>query len=261
MMTRLSRPCCGMIDIPLVLEILFACFCSAGDRRNGVRLRDRDSDCGFCSPGWRSLCLFESFRLRHRSSCSQRNLGRGKSAPQNPQQLQGRGEITSMEGLSRRHSDRDNSLKQNDAYTLVNISSVPKMERIIGPRFVFKQKPDGRFKARLVVQGHVQERGNDYGRSYAPVCRIGSIRTLLAIVCEHGWPVWQMDGVGAFLQSLIDNDAFVNPAPGHDLRDSKTGEVMVYKLQCSLYGLAQSPVLRYDTIDGVLVVIGFRPTQ
>ena len=65
----------------------------------------------------------------------------------------------------------------------------------------------------------------------------------------------------AFLQSLIDKDVFVEPAPGHDPRDFKTGEVMVYKLQRSLYGLAQSPVLWYDTIDGVLVVIGSRPTQ
>ena len=65
----------------------------------------------------------------------------------------------------------------------------------------------------------------------------------------------------AFLQFLIDKDVFVEPAPGHDPRDSKTGEVMVYKLQSSLYGLAQSPVLWYDTIDGVLVVIGSRPTQ
>ena len=36
---------------------------------------------------------------------------------------------------------------------------------------------------------------------------------------------------------------------------------MIYKLQRSLYGLAQSPALWHDTIDGVLVVIGFRPTQ
>ena len=36
---------------------------------------------------------------------------------------------------------------------------------------------------------------------------------------------------------------------------------MVYKLQRNLYGLAQSPVLWYYTIDGVLVVIGFRSTQ
>ena len=70
-----------------------------------------------------------------------------------------------------------------------------------------------------------------------------------------------MDVVVAFLQSLIDEDVFVEPAPGHDPRDLKTGEVVVYKLQRSLYGLAQSPVLWYDTIDGVLGVIGFRPTQ
>ena len=48
------------------------------------------------------------------------------------------------------------SLKQHDVYKLVNISSVPKREKIIDSRFVFKQKADGRFMARLVVQGHVQ---------------------------------------------------------------------------------------------------------
>ena len=41
----------------------------------------------------------------------QRNLGGGKSAPQNPQQLQGRGEIAPMDRLARRHSDRDGQLE------------------------------------------------------------------------------------------------------------------------------------------------------
>ena len=153
------------------------------------------------------------------------------------------------------------SVQQHDVYKLVSISSVPKEEKIIGSCFVFTQKANGRFKARLVVQGHVQEPGIDYGRSYAPVCRVGSIRTLIVIACEHGWHLWQMDVVVAFLHSLIDKDVFVEPASGHDPRDFKTGEVIAYKLQRSLYGLAQSPMLWYDTIDGVLVVIGFRPTQ
>ena len=91
------------------------------------------------------------------------------------------------------------SLRKHEVYKLVPITSVPKEEKILGSRFVFKQKADGRFKARLVVQGHVQAAGTDYGRSYAPVCRIGSVRMLLAIACEHGWPVWQMDVVVAFL--------------------------------------------------------------
>ena len=70
-----------------------------------------------------------------------------------------------------------------------------------------------------------------------------------------------MDVVVAFLQAHIDKDVYVKPAPGHDPRDPKTGEAMVYKLERSLYGLAQSPVLWYDTIDGVLIVIGFSPTH
>ena len=70
-----------------------------------------------------------------------------------------------------------------------------------------------------------------------------------------------MDVVVAFLQAHIDKDVYVKSAPGHDPRDPKTGEVMVYKLEQSLYGLAQSPVLWHDTIDGVLTVIGFSPTH
>lgn len=91
------------------------------------------------------------------------------------------------------------SLKKHEVYNLVPITSVPKEEKIIASRFVLQQKADGRFKARLVVQGHVQEAGIDHGRSYAPVCRIGSVRTLLAIACEHGWPVLHIDVAVAFL--------------------------------------------------------------
>ena len=155
-----------------------------------------------------------------------------------------------------------NSLKEHQVYELVPITSVPKDNKIIGSRFVFKQKTDGRFKARLVVQGYVQEPGIDYGKSYAPVCRVGSIRMLLAIACEHGWPVWQLDVQVAFLQSKIEGRAvYVKVAPGQDAKDPKTGEPMVYKLKRSLYGLAQSPVLWYDTINAEMLTVGFTPTQ
>ncbi len=153
------------------------------------------------------------------------------------------------------------SLTEHEVYDLVPITSVPKGQKIIGSRFVFKQKADGRFKARLVVQGYAQEAGIDYGKTFAPVCRIGSQRVLLAIACQHDWPVYQVDVQVAFLQSKIQDDVFVKAAPGHDTNDMKTGEPMVMKLKRSLYGLSQSPALWYDTIDVALLGIGFTPTS
>lgn len=52
-----------------------------------------------------------------------------------------------------------------------------------------KRRPTEDFTARLVVQAHIQEPVIDNGMSYALVCRIGSVRTILAIACEQGWPV------------------------------------------------------------------------
>ena len=55
-----------------------------------------------------------------------------KDAVKSPQWKDWQGAIQEMD-----------SFKQHDVYKLVNISSVPKGEKIIGSRFVFKQKEDG----------------------------------------------------------------------------------------------------------------------
>lgn len=153
------------------------------------------------------------------------------------------------------------SLTDRDVYDPVPITSVPKGYKIIGSRFVFKHQADGRFKARLVVQGYTQEAGIDYGTTFAPVCRIGSQRVLLAIACQHDWPVYQIDAQVAFLQSTIIDDVFVKAAPGHNEKDVKTGEPMVMKLKRSLYGLSQWPALWYDTIGAALLGMGITPTS
>ena len=153
------------------------------------------------------------------------------------------------------------NLRKHNVYNLVPLSSVPKGEKILGTKFVFKKKLDGRFKARLVVGGHRQEPGQDYGRSYAPVCRIGSIRITCAIGCHNNWPIYQLDVVGAFLNALCDRDVYVRPAPGTSAKNSATGEPMVYKLERSLYGLSQSPALWNDTLNESLTVFGWKRTQ
>ena len=151
------------------------------------------------------------------------------------------------------------SLQEHEVYDLVLITSVPKEKKIVGSRFVFKQMADNRFKARLVVQGYVQEPGIDFGKSFAPVLRLGSQRVLLARACEHGWPIYQLDVQVAFLKSKIDSEVYVQLALGQATTDGKTGVPLVIGLKRSLYGLVQSPVLYYDTIDAALLGIGFMP--
>ncbi|CAB1105209.1 unnamed protein product [Ectocarpus sp. CCAP 1310/34] len=135
------------------------------------------------------------------------------------------------------------NLRKHNVYNLVPLSSVPKGEKILATKFVFKKNLDGRFKARLVVGGHRQEPGQDCGRSNAPGWRIGSIHMTCVIGCHENWPIYQLDVVVAFLNALFDRDVNVRPAPGTSAKNSATGELMVYKLERSLYGLSQSPAL------------------
>ncbi|CAB1105745.1 unnamed protein product [Ectocarpus sp. CCAP 1310/34] len=114
------------------------------------------------------------------------------------------------------------NLRKHNVFNLVPLSSVPKGEKILATKFVFKTKLDGQFKARLVVGGHRQEPGQDYGRSYAPLCRIRSIRMTYAFGCHNDWPIYQLDVVGAFLTALCDRDVYVRPAPGTSAKNSAT---------------------------------------
>ena len=46
---------------------------------------------------------------------------------------------------------------------------VPSNRRLIGNKWVFKRKKDGRFRARLVALGYSQIAGLDYDECHAPV--------------------------------------------------------------------------------------------
>ncbi|CAB1102198.1 unnamed protein product [Ectocarpus sp. CCAP 1310/34] len=62
-----------------------------------------------------------------------------------------------------------------------------------------------------------------------------------------------------FLNAYADRDVYVRPAPGDEERDPTTGEMMVYKLERSLYGLTQS--LWNDAINDRLIIFGWQRTH
>ena len=132
------------------------------------------------------------------------------------------------------------SLEDLQVYKLIPRSTVHPGTRVYKSRWVLKVKADNIHKARLVVGGWGQVPGKGYGNTYAPVCRLQSVRMVLSITAERDWEVVQLDVKIAFLFAEIEKKAIVEAAPGFERMD-KDGVQLPMKLGKSLYGLAQSP--------------------
>nr|GEY87638.1 hypothetical protein [Tanacetum cinerariifolium] len=118
----------------------------------------------------------------------------------------------------------------------------------IGTKWVLKNKKDKRGivvrnKARLVVQGHIQEEGIDYDEVFAPVARIEAIRLFLAYASFMGFTVYQMDVKSAFLYGTIDEEVYVMQPPGFQDPEFLA---KVYKVEKAMYGLHQAPRAWYE---------------
>ena len=109
------------------------------------------------------------------------------------------------------------SLEDLQVYKLVPRSTFPPGTRVYKSRWVFKVKADNTHKARLVVGSWGQVPGKDCGITYALVCRLQSVRMLLTIAAEMDWEVVQLDVKTDFLYADIEEEVFVEAAPGFEL--------------------------------------------
>ena len=83
----------------------------------------------------------------------------------------------------------------------------PKDARVIGTKWVFRNKKDDqskvvRNKARLVAKGFSQVEGLDFCETFAPVARLEAIRILLSYVSSHDIKLFQMDVKSDFFKWL-----------------------------------------------------------
>nr|GEW01874.1 hypothetical protein [Tanacetum cinerariifolium] len=147
--------------------------------------------------------------------------------------------------------------KMQKVWVLVDL---PKGKRVIGSKWVFRNKKDERGivirnKARLVAQGHTQEECIDYEEVFAPVARIEAIRLFLAYASFMGFMVYQMDVKSAFLYETIEEEVYV--CQPSCFKDPNYPD-KVYKVVKALYGLHQAPRAWYDTLANYLLENGFQ---
>lgn len=156
------------------------------------------------------------------------------------------------------------------------ITELPPGKTAIGCKWLFKTKffPNGsieRYKSRLVILGNHQKFGVDYKETFAPVAKMTTVRTLLAVAAIQEWHTLQMDVSNAFLHGDLSEPVYIKLPPGYthfgcriEVNNScaKTPTpALVCKLLKALYGLRQAPRLWFSKQSLTLLSLGFKQSK
>ena len=138
---------------------------------------------------------------------------------------------------------------------------LPPGKSVVGCRWVYKikTKSDGsieRYKARLVAKGYSQQYGMDYEETFAPVAKMTTIRTLIAVASVRRCHISQMDVKNAFLHGDLHEEVFMEPLPGVEVLPGQ-----VCHLKKALYGLKQAPRAWFERFSSVVRAAGFSTSE
>jgi hypothetical protein len=151
----------------------------------------------------------------------------------------------------------DEELQALDRTHTWDLVDLPPGKSVVDCKWVYKIKThsDGsieRYKARLVAKGFTQEYGIDYEETFAPVARLTSVRSLLAVATIRKWDLHQMDVKNAFLNGELTEEVYMKPPPGYAHSPHQ-----VCRLRRALYGLKQAPRAWFSKFSTTIGDFGF----
>ena len=142
-----------------------------------------------------------------------------------------------------------------------DVVKCPKGVNIVGCKWVFKIKRNAvgeinKYKAQLVVKGYSQVQGVDYDETYAPVARLSSLHTILAVATRNDWDVDVFDFQSTFLNGKLNEgeDLYMELPPVYKV--DKGLRHTVAKLQVALYGSKQGALKWYLKLCSSLKELG-----
>ncbi|GKU90857.1 hypothetical protein SLEP1_g4801 [Rubroshorea leprosula] len=146
------------------------------------------------------------------------------------------------------------ALEKTSTWDLVDL---PPDKTLVGCKWVYKIKTHSNgsvehYKACLMAKGFTQEYGIDYEETFAPVARLTTVRSLLAIAAVRKWKLFQMDVKNSFLNGDLENEVYMKPPPGLTPASNK-----VCRLRRALHGLKQSPRAWFAKFSSTVSEFGF----
>ena len=131
--------------------------------------------------------------------------------------------------------------KNNESWTVLGSSELPKGRRLHKFVWVFKMKRDGTAKARLCVQGCTMVDGIDYDQVFSAALRYGSARGLFAFAARKGCRVHSIDFVAAYLQGeFMEGEViYCHMPPGFE-ELGPDGKPMIVRIDKPIYGIPQA---------------------
>ncbi|PLW31227.1 hypothetical protein PCANC_23124 [Puccinia coronata f. sp. avenae] len=167
-----------------------------------------------------------------------------------------------------RSADKDHWLKavQEEITNLTRLQvwevrPVPAGKRLLKSKWVFTIKTDSagvptRYKARYVAKGFDQVKGEQFDTTFAPTATFVSMRIVLAVAAAKNWPVHTFDFVAAYLNSPIDEEVWVAPPEGLQV---KPGDGCLLKK--ALYGTKQAGRCWWQHLSKTLTALGYASSQ
>ena len=112
----------------------------------------------------------------------------------------------------------------------------PEGKKVVGSRWIYKVKHAidesvEMYKARFLTKWFSQKEVIDYEETFAPVSSYSSIHTIISLVAEIGWRVYQMDVKTAFVNEVIEEEVYIEQPEGFDVENRETHVCKLHQAQ------------------------------
>ena len=163
-------------------------------------------------------------------------------------------------------------MNRRSVFEIMKIKNINSTRTLVGNKWVFTIKRDGRHRARIVALGYTQIPGVDFTENFSPVVHDITFRLMLVLAIVYKYEILVLDVETAFLHGDLDEEIYMSlPAGYHLLPENekllrgmgydgpieKAKDHFCARLGKGLYGLVQAARQWYKKFVSELKRIGF----